>query len=77
MDLFEKALKKAAASIPGAEVNIPAPNYRPAENPELESCSTCKFRDEAGKCQAFAFGTILDHVCDAWQPVGNLELPPA
>jgi len=72
MDLFEEAAEKAAASIPGAAVNIPAPNYGPAENPELESCGTCKFRDQSGKCNAYAFDTVLSNVCDSWQPQGNI-----
>ena len=72
MDLFEKALEKAAASIPGAKVNIPAPNYRPAENPDVESCGTCKFRDQTGNCNAYAFSARLEYVCDTWQPLAGL-----
>ena len=66
MDLFDEAEQKAAASIPGAEVNIPAPNYRQAENPELNSCATCKHQDQEGSCNAFGFDTRQDWVCDSW-----------
>ena len=66
MDLFKKSAEKAAASIPGAEVNIPAPNYRPSENPQ-QMCGNCVHYSQKGTCNAFNFDCTVDFVCDAWQ----------
>ena len=65
MDLFEQSEKKAA-SIPEAEVNIPAPNYRPSENPQ-QMCGNCNHYNQQDKCNAFNFNCSKDFVCDAWQ----------
>lgn len=65
MDLFKQSEKKAA-SIPEAEVNIPAPNYGPSENPQ-QMCGNCIHYNEQGACNAFNFNCSQDHVCDAWQ----------
>ena len=60
-------IAKLAASIEGAELNMPAPNYRPAENIE-QSCATCGLIDQEGNCNAYNFQCKRDFVCDTWQP---------
>ena len=66
MDLFEQAEKKAA-SIPEAELNYPAPNYGPSEDPQ-RMCGNCIHYNQEGTCNAFNFDCTKDFVCDAWQP---------
>jgi hypothetical protein len=60
-------LLKYAASIEGAELNMPAPNYRPTENIE-RSCASCSLRDQEGRCNAYNFQCKQEFVCDTWQP---------
>ena len=57
---------KYAASHSDSKLNMPAPGYKKASNPD-KSCGTCKHRDEKGNCKAYNFKCAKDFTCNSWQ----------